>query len=705
MIWLSSFPRSGNTFFRNVLFEVYGLTSSSYYEGKGEPENYTDFPFVKTHLLPHELVPADPGINAVYLVRDGRDALVSMIHQQIDIYGAKVNFRDAFVEAIIAAEGSYFGGWSTNVENWIDRGQLIIRFEDLIKDPIGQIDRIGSIYDLPEKDRSKLPSFQDLKYGNPKYGRGKRIANSEEEELEIVKKSFRKGKAYGWKDEIDRELQNMFWSYHRTAMEKLGYDRFGKINPLNPDFDYKVMGLLGHDVPQTIERKTILIEANKLLMHQNDGVKRYLLELLRALYPVACNDNGAWEIDVYLKGRVYPLKEFGASLFDANKNENHVDKFSAIRRLAVGAFRGFIGFIKFIIPDKYVDTVAKYYKKLLMKISLKFSQNAARASYLKEYIKRGKAEAQKSKDKPEVKREVTDYDLIHVPLPQHFEPFKKIKANFLVTMHDLTHRMFSEYHTSANVQVAEGGMNYFQGQDADFLCISEATKKDVIELCDVGEDKLYTVYEAADNQKFRPIVSKENIRVIKRNYDIPDKPYLFTLSTLEPRKNLVNTIKAFDLLLDENPDLDCNLVIGGKNGWKSKDLLQLKHQKNIVFTGFVNENDLPVLYNGAEALCYVSFYEGFGLPPLEAMSCKTPVIYGDNSSMKELFEGYGLAADAESVESIKNQMKLILTNSELKKELQEKSLERSFDFSWRQTAIDTLEVYEKVIDKNKAKIG
>ena len=155
-------------------------------------------------------------------------------------------------------------------------------------------------------------------------------------------------------------------------------------------------------------------------------------------------------------------------------------------------------------------------------------------------------------------------------------------------------------------------------------------------------------------------------------------------------------------MLDENPTLNINLVIGGKNGWKSKDLLQLRHKKNIIFTGFVDENDLPILYNEAEALCYISFYEGFGLPPLEAMSCRTPVIYGDNSSMKEFFEGYGLPAKADDVSAIKEQMKKILTDPALREELKEKSLERSFDFSWRQTAIDTLAVYERTILKNKS---
>jgi glycosyltransferase involved in cell wall biosynthesis len=237
------------------------------------------------------------------------------------------------------------------------------------------------------------------------------------------------------------------------------------------------------------------------------------------------------------------------------------------------------------------------------------------------------------------------------------------------------------------------------------LCISESTKTDLIKFCNVDEEKLYTVLEAADNQKFKPDYFSRTGKNTRQVYSIPDKPYLFTLSTLEPRKNLINTIKAFDLLLDENPDIDCNLVIGGKNGWKSKELMQLRHKTNIIFTNFVDENDLPDLYREAEALCYVSYYEGFGLPPLEAMSCKTPVIYGNNSSMKELFEGYALPANPDDIEDIKEQMKKVLTDSDLKKELEEKGLERSFDFSWRKTAMETLKAYEKSILKKRTKNG
>ncbi len=696
MIWISSFPRSGNTFFRNILFEVYGLESSSFYENRGEPENYKDFPFIKTHHIPQLLIPEDlEGSESVYLVRDGRDALVSMVYQQIEIYNSERSFRDIFIEATLAAEGSYFSGWSVNAQEWLKRTKLLIRFEDLIADPLYQVERLRSIADLPEQDPAKLPSFQDLKFGTPKYGRGKRHAANEEEELEIVRKSFRKGKAFGWKEELDQELQNLFWTYHRNTMERLGYTRDGGLRQFNPDFDYEVMQQLGLSTAPSGGTYKVLIEANKLLMHRNDGVKRYLLELLKALYPVTQNSEGRWEIDVFLKGKIYPLKEFGAGLFDARKNENNNASLPLAKKYLFHYIRSSISFVKSLVPIPIKDYIKNMYRRILIKAGLKFSDRSAKLRQLIKFKGNEESSAGEGKDR------FGDYDLINVPLPQHYEPFENVKANYLVTTHDLTHRLFSEFHTQSNVAKAEAGFKYFINQEADFLCISECTKADMIEHYQLDDAKLHTVLEAADNNKFIPDYFNRTGFNTRKVYNIPPEPYLFTLSTLEPRKNLENTIKAFELLLDEVPELNCNLVVGGKKGWDAKEIMKLRHKERIIFTGFINENDLPDLYREAQALCYVSYYEGFGLPPLEAMSCKTPVIYGDNSSMKENFEGYGLGADPDNVEQIKDQMKLLLTDEKSRQEYAEKGLERSFDFSWQKTAVETLELFEKVIKKNQ----
>ena len=174
MIWLASFPRSGNTFFRNVLFHVYGLESSEYHMEPNKEVNpkFRDYPIVKTHLLPSQLPPDTQSAKSVYLIRDGRDALVSIAHHRKDIVAPGSNYYRNLAEAIIAYNGSFFGGWSGNVEAWSKKADIIIRFEDLIKDPIGEIEKLRAIMELPKPDLSKLPDFKSLREGTSKYGSG-----------------------------------------------------------------------------------------------------------------------------------------------------------------------------------------------------------------------------------------------------------------------------------------------------------------------------------------------------------------------------------------------------------------------------------------------------------------------------------------------------------------------------------------------------
>ncbi|MCF8238478.1 MAG: sulfotransferase domain-containing protein [Saprospiraceae bacterium] len=223
LIWLASFPRSGNTFARNVLYQSYGLMSTEVnLESLQYSSTHEEYPVVKTHLRPWQVPIRDAEHVVVYLVRDGRDALVSIAHHRTNIVAPGSDFLENLEEAFRAEQGSYFGGWGLNVAEWMARADIIIRFEDLILDPIGQLERIRDFVQLPDPEKEALPTFSSQRFGNPKYG-------PQKGENQLF---FRKGKSNGWKDEMPDHLEERFWQKHGQVMESLGYLRSGERTPI-----------------------------------------------------------------------------------------------------------------------------------------------------------------------------------------------------------------------------------------------------------------------------------------------------------------------------------------------------------------------------------------------------------------------------------------------------------------------------------------
>jgi glycosyltransferase involved in cell wall biosynthesis len=170
---------------------------------------------------------------------------------------------------------------------------------------------------------------------------------------------------------------------------------------------------------------------------------------------------------------------------------------------------------------------------------------------------------------------------------------------------------------------------------------------------------------------------------------------------LEPKKNIPNLIKSFFYLLQEQPDIE--LVIGGKKSWYYEDIFQtvkkLGIENRVRFLNYVPSEDLPLLYNAAEIFVFPSLYEGFGLPPLEAMKCGTPVITSNVSSLPEVMGERGMMVDPDDPVALCEAMKKIILDRSFQEEQVKYSLERSRQFSWEKTAEMTLDVYEKVMGK------
>ena len=199
------------------------------------------------------------------------------------------------------------------------------------------------------------------------------------------------------------------------------------------------------------------------------------------------------------------------------------------------------------------------------------------------------------------------------------------------------------------------------------------------------------------------------LKAAKEKYHIPqEKKYVFSLCTLEPRKNLIRAVTTFILFLEKNHLTNLIFVLGGcawnsfENQLKKNDKISECYKKYVFHAGYVEDNDLPILYSNAEWFVYTSQYEGFGLPPLEAMQCGCPVITSNNSSLPEVVGDAGIMIDWDNDEQHIEAYENYYFNNELRKENSRKGLERARIFSWEKTA---KQIIDKMNSLNTGKNG
>ena len=217
------------------------------------------------------------------------------------------------------------------------------------------------------------------------------------------------------------------------------------------------------------------------------------------------------------------------------------------------------------------------------------------------------------------------------------------------------------------------------------MTISEFSKRRIHEKLKYPNEKIWLIYCGIDQNDFK--VHPERLVSIREKYGLPDE-YILSLSTLEPRKNIQLLIRAYGLLLSSNKERLPKLVLAGRKGWKMDEFLQSIDsiiKQNIIFTGFVDDDDLPDVYGNACLFVFPSLYEGFGMPPLEAMACGTPVLSSDSTSLPEVLGNAANYFKSENEESLYNELKKICNritpnNSSVKLE------EQVGKFNWKSEA-------------------
>lgn len=297
-------------------------------------------------------------------------------------------------------------------------------------------------------------------------------------------------------------------------------------------------------------------------------------------------------------------------------------------------------------------------------------------------------------------------DRIDVAHTQYNTPLFGMPCPIVTTVHDVTFSLFPEHFLPKDRFILNRFVPGAMRRSARVIAVSECTRRDILRQFKrhVDAQKIVTTLLAA-NRQFVPPDRQESARDwVNNQYKLGGRPYILSVGVLQPRKNLPMLLDAFALMKLGPFAPPQILVVVGKRGWKNDELdaelkrLPAEVVEQIVFTGYVPDEDLPLLYGGADAFCYPSVYEGFGLPPLEAMSCGCPVLASRVSSLPEVVGDAGLLLPSNDSEAWARALEKLLAEPMVRERWRVRGLERAREFQWEKTARQTLNVYTAAVD-------
>jgi glycosyltransferase involved in cell wall biosynthesis len=269
----------------------------------------------------------------------------------------------------------------------------------------------------------------------------------------------------------------------------------------------------------------------------------------------------------------------------------------------------------------------------------------------------------------------------------------------VVSIHDLSFEHLPQTFNRRSRTQLRLTVRHSARRAARILSLSEHTRCDIMETYGIEAERIKAIPLAAPKH-FAPVDDQSELQRVRHIYGI-DGDYILSVGSIQPRKNLARLIKAYASLRGDHSAAKLpKLVLVGKCAWLYDQTLRALEEsgvkESVVLTGYVPESDLPALYTGALCFVYPSYFEGFGLPPLEAMKCGAPVIVGNRTSLPEVVGDAALAVDPFDVDAIAQAINLLISNSQLREELSVKGQKRAAAFDWQETARKTLMVYEEV---------
>lgn len=271
-------------------------------------------------------------------------------------------------------------------------------------------------------------------------------------------------------------------------------------------------------------------------------------------------------------------------------------------------------------------------------------------------------------------------------------------APFVLTIHDASLFVYGHYHPRARHLTMRLTLPLIARRADAIITVSEHSRQDLIRVLGLKPEKIHVIYEAA-GPMFRPVTDPSRLQVLRRKYKLPPCFVLY-VGTLEPRKNLLRLLRALKQIRDEG--LPHELVLAGAMGWMmetfNQEVRALGLEDAVHYLGYIPSEDLPGLFSLATVFAFPSLYEGFGLPPLEAMACDTPVLTSNRSSLAEICGDAAYLVDPQDEGAIAAGLGDLLRDEELRRSLRRKGLKRVADFSWQRAARETSAVYKHVLE-------
>lgn len=290
-----------------------------------------------------------------------------------------------------------------------------------------------------------------------------------------------------------------------------------------------------------------------------------------------------------------------------------------------------------------------------------------------------------------VEKLIGQCDVVHFPEPY---PFKSRSGRVIVTVHDVSFALMPQFFTKETRDTFTKQMEIVVRRADEIIAVSEQTKIDLMNIYGLDGGKIHVILHGVE-ESFEPLDEGKKLEEIRARFGLPDR-FVLQVGTLEPRKNHRRLLEAYRLMCMRHGE-EYGLVVCGKRGWLYDDLIQAAERPElrdrVVFTDYVEDKELPSIYNLSSAVVYPSLYEGFGLPILEAMACGKPLLTSNRGAMAEVAGDAALLVDPENVEEMAEGLHRLLCDEPLRERLARAGRERAQEFTWERAARATLDVY------------